>query len=387
MNKNTGQDLPTVVIATGVMNAGGTETLIMEMLRHRTGWVRYVMMIHYQGVIPVGIYDEEIRRMGVEMVYIPSVGALGVNGYCRKFKEVVAEIGRVDIVHSHLNANGGIICMAAKKAGICHRISHCHADIRFKGSRFQNLKSELSLQVLRLYVNHYSNHFWACSHAAWKRLFYAWKREVVIPNMINVEAYLSSPSEKEVAKAAVGMENKFVVGAVGRVARIKNYELAIRVVALLKEQGRDVHFVCYGRFDPERDIYCAKLVRLAEALKVSDRTHFKGNTTEVPRYIKAFDVFLMPSITEGFGMAAIEAQAAGIPVLLSDGVPQIVDVGVGLATFLPVNNVQAWAEAIVRARESARPENNVIVEAFDHMGYNSVTMVKKIEEKYIEICQ
>lgn len=386
MNKNTGKDLPTVVIATGVMNAGGTETLIMEMLRHRTGRVRYVMMIHHQGEIPVGIYDKELRRMGVEMVYIPSVGALGVNGYCRKFKEVVKEIGRVDIVHSHLNANGGIICMAAKKAGIRHRISHCHADIRFKGSQLQNLKSELSLQVLRLYINHYSNHFWACSHAAWKRLFYPWKQEVVIPNMINVEAYLSS-DEKEVAKAAIGIEGKFVVGSVGRVARIKNYELAIRAVALLKEQGREAHFVCYGRFDAEHDKYCAELLSLAEELKVSDRIHFKGNTTEVARDVKAFDVFLMPSTTEGFGMAAIEAQAAGIPALLSYGVPQIVDVGVGLATFLPVNNVQAWAEAIVRVRESERPENSVIVEAFDRMGYNSVTMVKKIEYKYLEICQ
>lgn len=387
MNKNTRKDLPTVVIATGAMNAGGTETLIMEMLRHRTGQVHYVMMIHYQGDIPAGIYDEEIHRMGVEMVYIPSVGALGVNGYCRKFKEVVAEIGRVDIVHSHLNANGGIICMAAKQAGIRHRISHCHADIRFKGSRLQNMKSELSLQVLRLYVNHYSNHFWACSHAAWKRLFYPWKQEVVIPNMINVEAYLSSSDEKETAKATIGMSGKLVVGSVGRVARIKNYELAIRTVALLKDQGQDVHFVCYGRFDAEHDNYCAELLQLAKELKVTDRVHFMGNTTEVSHDIKAFDVFLMPSTTEGFGMAAIEAQAAGIPSLLSNGVPQIVDVGVGLTEFLPVNNEKSWADAILKVQHTARPDNNEIIKAFDKAGYNSVTMVKKIEDNYIEICQ
>lgn len=378
---------PTILIATGTMNAGGTETLIMEMLRHQTGRVNYVLMIHYQGEIQRGMFDDEIHSLGVPVVYIPSVGMLGVKGYCKKFKEVVAELGQVDIVHSHLNANGGIVCMAAKNAGIRHRISHCHADIRFKGNRLQNLKSELSLQVLRLYVNHYSNHFWACSHAAWIRLFYPWKQEVVIPNMINVEAYLSSSGEKETAKATIGMSGKLVVGSVGRVARIKNYELAIRTVALLKDQGQDVHFVCYGRFDAEHDRYCAELLLLAKELKVTNRVHFMGNTTQVAREIKAFDVFLMPSTTEGFGMAAIEAQAAGIPALLSDGVPQIVDVGVGLTEFLPVNDEKSWADAILKVQHTARPDHNEIIKAFDKAGYNSVTMVKKIEEKYLEICQ
>ena len=160
---------PTVLIATGIMNAGGTETLIMEMLRHQTGCVHYILMIHYQGDIPRGIYDDEIRSLGVKMVYIPSVGSLGIKGYCRKFKEVVDSLGQVEVVHSHLNANGGIICMAAKQAGIKHRISHCHADICFKGSTISKVKNELSLQVLRLYVNYYSNHFWACSHAAFRQ--------------------------------------------------------------------------------------------------------------------------------------------------------------------------------------------------------------------------
>lgn len=386
MGQNIKQKQITVVIATGVMNAGGTETLIMEILRHRTGRVRYVIMIHYVGDIPVGIYDEEIRSMGVEMVYIPSVGALGVKDYCRKFKEVIAQIGHVDIMHSHLNANGGIICMAAKKSSIPHRICHCHADICFKGNRLQNMKSEITLQMLRLYVNYFSNHYWACSHAAWKRLFYPWKTEVIIPNMIDVKAYLSSPDEKDVAKKAIGMFGKLVVGSIGRVARIKNYELVIRTVALLKQQGNEVHFVCYGRFDAEHDSYCAKLLQIAQELNVADRVHFRGNTTDVAHAIKAFDVFLMPSTTEGFGMAAIEAQAAAIPTLLSEGVPRIVDIEAGLVKFLSINSPKTWADAVVNMKDCERPDNDVILGCLDKKGYNSVTMVKEIENKYIILC-
>ena len=144
------------------------------------------------------------------------------------------------MIHSHLNANGGVICKAAKMAGIKCRICHCHADIRFKGSRLSNLKEEVALQVLRIFVNLYGNHFWACSHEAWKRLFYPFRKEVVIPNMIDVQKYLSTPEQKQEAKAAIGMEGKLVVGSVGRVARIKNYELALEAIALLNKKGTEL---------------------------------------------------------------------------------------------------------------------------------------------------
>lgn len=385
------QNKPSILIANGTMNAGGTETLIMEILRHQTGRVRYILMVHYQDQIQEGIFDDEIRSLGVEIVYIPSVGSIGINGYCKQFQEVVAHLGKIDVIHSHLNANGGIICKAAKMAGIKHRICHCHADIRFKGSRVTNLKEELVLQVLRLYVNHYCTDFWACSNEAWKRLFYPWKKKVVIHNMIDVQKYLTSSSEKGKAKAAIGLEGKFIVGSVGRVARIKNYELVLEAIAILKKKAIETHFVCYGRFDSKKDAYCAELLTLAEKFGIMDMVHFMDNTTNVARDIKAFDVFLMPSTTEGFGMAAIEAQAAGLPSLLSTGVPRIVDVELGLVNFL-ITNPQEWADTIYQSlKESTyRPHfipHKRILEAFDKKGYNSVSMVIEIENKYIRMVE
>lgn len=386
------QNKPTILIATGTMNAGGTESLIMEMLRHQTGRVRNVLLIHYKkGVIQKGMFDDEIKALGIEVLYIPSVGDLGIIKYCRKFKEVVNALGDVDIIHSHLNANGGIICKAAKIAGIKHRICHCHADIRFNGSKTQIIKREMSLQLQRLFVNRYGNHFWACSHEAWKRLFYFWKKEVIIPNMINVEKYISSPKQKQEAKNAIGMKGYFVVGSIGRVARIKNYEFALKVIEQLNKEGKDTHYVCYGRFDAENDAYCRELILLAERLNIADKIHFMGNTTNVAHDINAFDVFLMPSITEGFGMAAIEAQAAGIPTLLSTGIPHIVDMELNLVKFMPLK-IEEWRKVIGDLYNKAKKNNlqfisnSSIISAFDKRGYNSVSMVRKIENKYLEIC-
>ena len=374
--------MKTVLVATGIMNAGGTETLIMEILRHQTGEVRYIMLIHYAGEITKGVFDDDIRGMNVPILYIKSVSDLGIKGYCNEFKKVVSEIGPVDIIHSHLNAIGGIICMAAKQVGIKHRICHCHANICFNSGLIHRLKLETMLQISRILINIYGTQFWACSHEAWKRLFFPWKKEVIIPNMIDVGKYLSHPSERESAKDVIGMKGKFVIGSVGRVARIKNYELVLKIVACLKQRDTEAHFVCYGRFDAQKDSYCAELLTMAEKLDIADRIHFMGNTNQVAKDIKTFDVFLMTSVTEGFGMAAIEAQAAGIPSILSTGIPRIVDVGAGIVTFLSIKNVDVWVDAVMNASAIMIPSNDTIMECFERKGYNSTSIVKWIEEQY-----
>lgn len=383
MNKEIINYCPTVVIANGIMDAGGTETLILEMLRNSSGRVNYIMLIHYMGHITEGVFDAEIRELGIPIVYIPSVGTVGIRGYIREFQKVMKKMGHVDIIHSNLNANGGVIAMAAKKAGIKHRICHCHADICYKGGFLHRMKEEAQLMLLKLLIAKYATDRWACSDAAWHRLFFGHRNKVVIHNMIDVSKYLSTPEKCKAAKKVWNVEGVMVLGSVGRVAPIKNYELAIHVTADMNK-NRDTHFICFGRFN-EKDPYCAGLLSLADSLGITDKIHFVGNSNQVSSDIHCIDVFLMPSTTEGFGMAAIEAQASGIPTLLSDGVPQIVDVGVGLAHFFPANDASVWVQFIEDGLSDSVVSAEDIVRHFDEKGFNSKTATLAIENKYIQI--
>lgn len=371
---------PTVVIATGVMNAGGTELLIMEMLRQSTGRVRYIMLIHCEGTTrPVGVFDDEIRHLGVGMEYIGSIGSLGIKRYMAAFKKFAAGTGQIDIVHSHLNASGGVIAMAAKKCGIRHRICHCHADIHFTGSLASRLKNEVSLKVMMSLIELYATDRWACSQAAWRRLFLPWHKRVVLNNMIDTRKYLASEEKRYRAKEKFGLVGKFIVGAVGRVAPIKNYECILKALA-----GTDAHFVCFGRFNPD-NAYCRSLSDLTRQLGVSEQVHWMGNSNNVSDDIHCIDLFVMPSFTEGFGMAAIEAQAASIPSLLSSGVPEIVDLGIGLVKFLNPYNVEEWHQEISGGIKSIEIPAETILEAFRHKEFDSIAAVKKIEDAYIAL--
>lgn len=373
----------TVLIATGTMNAGGAETLIMEMLRQKTDRINYIMLIHYAGEVEVGVYDEEIRSLGVPIVYIPSVGSVGTNKYIKEFEHAIKEIEHVDIIHSHLNGVGGIIARAARKAGIKNRIVHCHADITFKGSKLSICLNELKLAFLKLNVNKYANYYWACSKAAGNRMFSKHKEVRIISNVIDAKKYLMTEDKALRAKDKFGMKGQFVIGSIGRIARIKNYELVIQLLAELKKTGILAQFVCFGRVVDKE--YFEEINQLAKALGVKEQVHFLGNSTEISDDIGCFDVFLMPSHSEGFGMAAIEAQAAGIPTLVSTGVPSIIDVDLGLVNFLPFDNIQRWKDVILNMGGIVKPDHSLIIDKFNEKGFNSEAMVRNIEEQYIEM--
>lgn len=372
-----------VWLVTGRMNAGGAESLIMELLRHRHDNCDVRLVIHSENEDYDGVYDEEISKLYIPVSHLPSVGSVGVKKYSIAFEKLVVEHGKPDIIHSHLNAPGGIIAYAACSCGIKHRIIHCHADITYHGSWLSKLKSEISLFIMKLFVNCYGTDYWACSEAAARRLFYSWKKTVVIPNIIDVAKYLNNDEKRMRERLLINAsDDEIIIGAIGRIAKIKNYEVIIQAVADLIKDGHKIRFVCYGR--PMEEEYYNGLLKMAEEFGVQDYISFQGNCNRVNEAIAAFDVFVMPSITEGFGIAALEAQAAGLPCLLSTGIPDEVDMGLGLVKKIPPHDNRQWEKAIIGFRPLV-PESTIIQKAISDKGYDSPTECEKIYKRYHEI--
>ncbi|MDU2291427.1 glycosyltransferase [uncultured Clostridium sp.] len=376
------EKLITVWHMNGVMDAGGTESLIMNIFRYHTGRVRHVLVIHGAKDGQKGIYDDEIKDIGIPMYYLPAVGE-GVRKYSVALRKLIDKVGKPDVIHSHLNGIGGVIAKVAKEEGIKHRIVHCHADITFRGSKISNAMNEIKLATMKILVNKYGNHFFSCSTNAAKRLFYKPDKAIIINNAISVEDYLCDMEKRNIQKKEIGIsENNLVVGSVGRISRIKNYELVLKAISKLIHTGKNIIFVCYGRIvDWE---YYEELVDICKSEQIEENVRFMGNSEQIYNDLAAFDIFVMPSITEGLGIAALEAQAAGKKVILSTGVPKEADMDLGLVTYIEANDISGLADTIEKFNVKIVTHDE-IRKKFKERGFDARYEVEKIEKIYLKI--
>jgi len=165
------------------------------------------------------------------------------------------------------------------------------------------------------------------------------KPVTVVPYGVDLARF--QPSARNGARPA-----EVVVGAVARLSPEKGLDTLLRAAARLIQGGASLRVVLAGE-GPQR----ARLVRLAERLGIGERVEFRGEVPheQVPAVLAELDLFVMPSRAEGFGVAALEAQAMELPVVASrvHGIPDVVEDGrTGL--LVPPGDVERLAEAIGR---------------------------------------
>jgi glycosyltransferase involved in cell wall biosynthesis len=138
----------------------------------------------------------------------------------------------------------------------------------------------------------------------------------VINNGIDSKAYAFDPASRAAVRKSYGIDSEtVVVGNVGRLAYEKNQSLLLHVFKVFHSTHPESVLLLVGD-GPERE----NLKRLAVELDLENYVIFAGTTNDVPAYLSAMDVFVFPSIFEGFGMAPLEAIAAGLPVVMSNEV-------------------------------------------------------------------
>ena len=326
------------------MHWGGTETWLMHVLR-RIDRTRFQMdfLVHST---EQWAFDEEVQAIGATIIPCPHPSRPW--SYARRFAAVLNTRGPYHVVHSHVHHFSGYIARLAYRAGVPARIAHSHC-----GTAAVDEKAGL---VRRIYVNRmrsWIDRYATCGLAASEQAAIAlygphWRsdpRWKVLYCGIDLKPF-RVPVNRARVKAELGIpQNAFVLGHVGMFGPPKNHGFLVRIAASLIRQRPDVFLLLIGD-GPLRPSIESEVSRMG----ISKHVLFCGTRDDVPKLmLGAMDLFVFPSLWEGLALSFIEAQAAGLPCVISDVITKEADVLPELITRLsPTEPIVVWTDEIVR---------------------------------------
>ena len=283
-----------------------------------------------------------------------------------------------DVIHLHTSSwRGFLIEQIAMEMGVGKVIVHSHSTgVDVADARERKKQIEEHERYKNQFSMEYATDVCACSMLAAEWLFgFRIPREQiqVLPNAIDVRKYHFRPKKRKEIRICFNLENRIVIGNVGRYSYQKNQEFLIRAFAKAHGRNRSLFLLCLGE-----GAFLEQLKALAGQLGIADSVLFMEWSDHVENYLQAMDVFCLPSHFEGLPISAIEAQAAGIRCLISENVTKEVQV-TDLVTFLHLKET-CWAEylagCVVDTHRDRQDEK--IAEA----GYDIRFAAKKLEKFY-----
>ncbi|MCX5596692.1 glycosyltransferase [Streptomyces phaeochromogenes] len=331
------------------LGVGGAEQQLRLLVRHLPVDCDVVTLTN------PGAVAEDLTADGVRVMHLGMHGNRDLSALPRLVREIRG--GRYDVVHTHLYRACVYGRIAARLAGVRAVVAteHSLGDSQMEGRRLTSGVRALYLASERL-----GRSTVAVSPTVAERLR-RWgvpgPRIEVVPNGIDVARFRFDADRRESTRRRLGLpQGAYVVGGVGRLTAGKRFEVLVRALAELPE---DVWLLLVGG-GPEENV----LRRTAQAAGVADRVLFTGerpNTEaaqggsglDLPSLIGAMDTLASPSAEEAFGLAVVEALAAGLPVLYVS-CPAVDDLPPGAAPF--ARRVQGGADSFVRALRQVRAQ-------------------------------
>lgn len=311
-------------------------------------------------------YDEEISRLGGRIYRMPSRSGNPLD-YMLALSKLINKNG-YRIVHIHQNsASMAMDAMVAKWCGVPTIIGHSH-----------NTRCNVLWQhrLFRPIVNHVLTHRFACSEEAGRWVFGKREDVSIVNNAIDTDLYRFSVETREKVRSELRLQDKFVVGFVGRLHEQKNPFRVLEIFRDLLAARPKACLMIVGGGNLEDE-----LRQKCKDLKITDHVMFMGRRNDVNEMLMAMDVFLFPSLFEGLGLVVVEAQATGLPCVISENVPAP-DLTKRVRRLYLADGNEKWVEALTGADDSYN--RGEAPEQIAMGGYSIAKEAEKLQDFYLE---
>ena len=328
----------------GQLCHGGVEVWLMNMLRvmDRRA-LQFDFALHS---LDDSSYVPEARELGAKIFLLDPPRQVPLT-YGRSLARLIRGSGPFDVVHSHVHLFSGYALRIAARCGVRKRIAHSHTIDEFVYAN-ASVARRTYRSLMRRMILRYSTAGLACSPVAAAALYgenwQADDRWHVLPYGLDLSRFACLPAKIELRTRFGIPPQRIVIGQVSRLVDFKNQAYSVNVLASLVNRGIDAHLLLVGG-GPMEEPLRAQLHNLG----LTERASLVGDQADVAPFVGAMDCHVFPSEYEGLGIVALEAQAACVPVIASDRVPEQVMVVPGMVERISLERgPDAWADAVLR---------------------------------------
>jgi glycosyltransferase involved in cell wall biosynthesis len=327
------------------MNRGGVETWLLGLMKRvPRDDVAIDLLVHTH---EHSAYDGDVEALGATIRRNARTRRPVRYGW--RLHRILGE-SRYDIVHSHVHHYSGVVLAAARAARVPVRIAHSHNDTR-SVDRLSTRWRQTYLHAAKRLIRACATDGFACSDEAGRALFGErwavdgrWHR---LQYGIDTGPFVG-PFDRAAVRAELSLpSDALVMVHVGRFEPQKNHAFLVDILAATLRRREDVFLMLIGSGPLETQV-----IQRADALGVRNRLRFCGSRSDVPRLLAAADVFVFPSHYEGLSLACLEAQAAGLRVVMTDSLTRELAIVASRVSRLPLGDADVWATAVLDQRQS-----------------------------------
>lgn len=292
------------------------------------------------------VYYAEVEAAGGKMYFLPSIKNL--SAHIKACNKILSE-GHYDIIHDNTLHISIPMMWCAKRAGVPVRILHSH-NAKMGETILKEMRNKLVLPVLR----GLATDFVACSDKAGKAMFGKSSFDI-IPNVITTTRYNFDEDVRFKVREQMKAADKFVVGTVGRLAEQKNPFFAMDVFECLQKQVPNAEYWWVGSGPLEKSVQ-----DYVNQKGLSENVRLLGSRDDVTDLYQGMDVFFLPSLFEGLPVTGVEAQAMGLPMVVSDAVTKEM-VYTDLVYYVSLKSAkEIWAEHLIKVAEKKQNRINYV---------------------------
>jgi glycosyltransferase involved in cell wall biosynthesis len=354
----------------GSLNIGGAENIAMNFARFLDKDQFQVDFLVFGDV--KGAYENEAIQLGCKVIHIDPPSSSYFN-YMRNIKRVLME-GEYDVVHTHTLLNNGLTLKAAFDLKIKKRISHSHST---NSGRKESILYKIYSFSMKKLIKKYATDYIACGDDAGEFLYgreLFKKKGKVLKNGIDVSKYAYNSKTRGEVRRSLGIDKELLVGHVGRLTAVKNHDFLIEVFREIQKNNENTKLLIVGDGELRKS-----LEKKINQLGLTDNVIFTGIRTDIHDLLQAIDVIVFPSLFEGFPVSMVEAQAAGVPCIVSNKVTSQIKV-TNLISFMSLEeSAKVWAQESLKRAINERTDRSAQMK---EKGFDVITTIKTLEKIY-----